>query len=519
MVAKTMYQKIQKCKKKGYLKSEISRELKLDPGTVAKYYNMGETEYREYTRLLMYRDKTFDRYKGDILEVYKQNGYRKLPMSAMYDYLEERYGELPGTEKTLRNYIGYLRETNQLELREQNRWYKKVPELSMGKQMQIDFGESTTDSGLKLYIFAAVLSASRYKYATFQGRPFTTLDLIQHLLDCFDYIGGIPEELVIDQDKVMVVSENHGDIIYTRDFLYFKEEMGMKVWVCRKADPESKGKVEAVVKYVKHNFLSTRDFTTLEEAQESVLKWLFRRANGKISQATKRIPGEVIEEERGYLQPIRNSIYRKESLVGREERTADENCRISVDASHYTVPELYKNKKVEIYKAASRLYIFDRYTGEQITEHALAFIPGSVVRNKDHYRKNGKRTVAMKVEVLNQFALDTWKQFVLENFKTFQRYVRDQCLEAQRRFGEDVDLAYLDRALGFCLEHKTYSMANLYDTYRYYKGLSENKEDDILEKMGPQLKEVSRYRREIRVSKRDLGVYKSLVSIVMGVLT
>jgi transposase len=279
-----MYQEIMKCKKKGYLKSEVSRKLGLDPGTVAKYYRMSESEYREYARLHMYRDKAFDRYRADILEVYERNGCQRLQVASVYDYLEERHGELPGTEKTLRNYIKYLRETGQLEFKEHIRCYQKVPELPMGKQLQLDFGEYTTPHGLKLYIFASVLSASRYKYAAFQDKPFTTLDLIGHLLDCFDYIGGVVEELVIDQDKVMVVSENHGDIIYTRDFLYFIEEMGLRMYVCRKADPESKGKVESSVKYVKYNFLGTRDFETLEEAKESLLRWLTRRANGKISQ-------------------------------------------------------------------------------------------------------------------------------------------------------------------------------------------------------------------------------------------
>ena len=519
MITKSMYQEILKCKKKGWLKSEISKKLKIDPGTVAKYYTMSEAEYREYSTSHMYRDKAFNRYKEEILEVYERNNYRKLPISSVYDYLEERYGELPGGEKTLRNYVRYLIETNQLELREDIRVYRKVPELPFGKQMQIDFGEYSTASGLKLYMFTAVLSASRYKYAAFQGKPFTTLDLIGHLLDCFDYIDGVPEELVIDQDNIMVVSENYGDIIYTRDFLYFIEEMGLGMYVCRKADPQSKGKVENLIKYVKQNFLSTRDFTILEEAQESLRRWLIRRANGKISQATKQIPAEIIEEERKHLRPIRNSIYRKESLLGRQERIADENSLISVSSSQYSVPEGYKNKKVEIYKTEARVFVFDRHTGQQIADHELALTPGKKVINREHYRKNGKSAQEMKDEVLRKFPLDRWVEFAQANFKRYPRYVRDQCIEAHRRFGEDVDPESLDRALEFCLDYKTYSVANLYDAYLYYKGLSETKEEDLLAKMGPQLKEVSRYRREIKVSKRDLGVYKSLINIVLRVLT
>ncbi len=144
-------------------------------------------------------------------------------------------------------------------------------------------------------------------------------------------------------------------------------------------------------------------------------------------------------------------------------------------------------------------------------------IPGAKISKREHYRNNGRRTKEMRKDVLSMFALDSWKHFVQANFKHFSRYVRDQCLDAQRRFGGDVDLGFLDRALRFCLEHKTYSMVNLEDTYRYYKGIEETTEEDVLSKLEPQLKEVAQYKKDIRVSKRDLGVYKSLISILLGV--
>ncbi len=263
MVRKSMYQKIQKYKRQGFLKVETSRKLHLDIGTVAKYYDMSETEYLERQRSNKYRDKAFDPLKEKILEVYRENDFKKLPMSAVFDYLEEGHGQLPGNEQTLRNYIIYLIDINQLKFNEKIRMYKKVPELPYGKQLQIDFGEHKTRSGLKLYIFSAVLSRSRFKYIAFQDKPFTTLDLIFHLLNCFDCIGGMPEEIVIDQDSVMVVSENHGDIIYTKDFAYFIQEMGLKMYVCRKADPETKGKVENTIGFVKKNLLSVRASLTV----------------------------------------------------------------------------------------------------------------------------------------------------------------------------------------------------------------------------------------------------------------
>ncbi|GAH22928.1 unnamed protein product, partial [marine sediment metagenome] len=74
-----------------------------------------------------------------------------------------------------------------------------------------------------------------------------------------------------------------GDIIYTADFRYFIQEQDIRMYVCRKADPESKGKVENLIKYVKRNFLSIRDFKQIEEANEGAFRWLKRRARSSIS--------------------------------------------------------------------------------------------------------------------------------------------------------------------------------------------------------------------------------------------
>ena len=289
MIRKKMYKKIQSFKRQGYSRNEIATELAIDPKTTAKYFQMEEEEFQAYRKAHMFRDKVFAEYKEDIVEVYEKNEFKKLNMTSVYDFLEEKYGQLPWAEKTLRNYVNYLIETEKLSLDENIRIYRKVPELPFGKQMQLDFGQYMCGSGLKLFIFAAVLSSSRYKYVIFQDHPFKTKEVIDHLLNCFDYYGGMPKELVIDQDSLMVVSENAGDIIYTDDFKYFIQEQETSMYVCRASDPETKGKVESLVKYVKCNFLNIRDFKSIDEANESVFRWLKRRANGKISQATMKI--------------------------------------------------------------------------------------------------------------------------------------------------------------------------------------------------------------------------------------
>ena len=230
MIREKMYEKVQLFKRLGYSRSKISSDLEIDPKTAAKYYAMDEREFKTYRREHMFRDKVLEEYEKDILEVYKMNEFHRLNMSAVYDYLEEKYGPLAANEQTLRNYIDYLIKTDKLSLNEKIRLYTKVPELPFGHQMQLDFGQHRLRSGLKLYIFASLLSASRYKYVNFQDHPFRTKEVICHLLNCFDYFKGVPKEMVIDQDGLMVVSENAGDIIYTDDFKYFIEEQKIRMY-------------------------------------------------------------------------------------------------------------------------------------------------------------------------------------------------------------------------------------------------------------------------------------------------
>ncbi len=510
MVNNIMYQEIKKLKLLGRSKNQVSRELMIDIKTVRKYWGMNDQEYQKSLNEFSYREKEFDRLKKDILEVYEKNDFIHLNVSSVHDYLLEIKGELPANENTLRNFVNYLIETRQLILNGRQRYYTKVSELPYGRQLQLDFGQYTDRYGRKYYIFAAVLSASRYKYAALQEGPFRTEDLIGHLLDCFGYLGGIPEELVIDQDCTMVVSENSGDIIYTKDFQYFIEEMDLKMYVCRGADPESKGKIENVVKFIKYSFFPVREFNSIVEASESLMKWLKRKANGKISQATMKIPLIEIETERLSLRPLRNSIFRKDRIGAREERSVSDKCRIAVDTSQYDVPEIYRNGSVDIYKTGDKLFVFDRHSGLEIAKYPLSAIPGQIISNRTMIREMGTTVQKLKDEVSEYFEIPDWKVFLEINFKQFPRYVRDQCLAGRKYFkGQEIDREKLVQALKTCIEIGSYSMKDLWDNYRNQLNMDR---DEIPLK----IEKIINPRHVLEVEKPDMGMYRSLFKTMGG---
>src|SRR5699024_12677796 len=102
------------------------------------------------------------------------------------------------------------------------RSYEAVPELPMGSQAQVDFGqtEQTTPEGKKekLRFIAFVLAHSRYKYMEWLDRPFTTRDVITAHEHSFRYFGGLPRELVYDQIAFLIASKNIVNVILTDHF-------------------------------------------------------------------------------------------------------------------------------------------------------------------------------------------------------------------------------------------------------------------------------------------------------------
>jgi len=517
MIVMNMYQKVRKFKKRKYSQKRIAEELKMDRRTVRKYCEMSEAEYVQNRNNLQNKDRVFDLYRDEILSIYRVND-GKIYVSSIYDVLEEKYDKLPGKERTLRNYIQYLNKSGEINSNDYVRLYTPVEDLPLGKQMQLDFGEIEIASGQRIYIFGVVLSASRFKYVAVQKRPFKTIDVINHLLNSFEIIGGVPEQLVIDQDKVMVVKENSGDIAYTKEFEDFKSEMGFTMYVCRKADPESKGKVENLIKFVKTSFFSARNFQSFEEIPKALTAWLDRRANGKICQATGMIPADILEKERESLKPLKPSIYRRESILMREPRDVDGKSMISVGASLYSVPKRFIKKTVWIFRTETELFLYDAIDGKEIAKHKISPFKGNKVTQKNHFRDYGEKPEALIKQLKDQNESESWKKYVDANYKRFSRYYRDQHQELYEFLSDNPDMDLLSKSVDLCIENGTLSARNLKESYAYIHGCENENYPDLLPQLLTGIKAVKHENKNIKVKKRELSYYTSLVSILGGAL-
>ncbi len=346
------------------------------------------------------------------------------------DWLTEHYQERY-KERTVRDYVAKLRKSYDLPRQKTGREYGSIPELPPGVQMQADFGFFNADRPgarrIKLYFVVFILAHSRYKYLVWQTRHFTSIDLVRSLESCFQAFGGRPEQLVIDQDRLMVVDENYGDIIFTQEFERCKNRHGFAVHVCRKGDPESKGMVESGVKYVKYNFARNRIFVSLEQWSQDSDAWLERTGNGKVHSEIKKIPAEVFKSEKLNLKPV-ISLTSLEPCTEMVTTPVRKNNTIRYGSSRYSVPigTYSRYQSVQVKEADGQLLIYN-LDGIFIDAHRLAVTPGELVRNTNHARNHSEKIDDLLREVyqiLGQTA--PVEQFLQRIRKTRGRYVRDQ---------------------------------------------------------------------------------------------
>ncbi len=380
-----MWYKVKELKSKGLNCVQIAHELGLHRQTVMKYEKMTLDEFQA--------SQTYERdfkHKLDIFEEEVKNELIDKPYLScrqVHDHLRENHSDFPDVNgKTVFNFVMRIREKYHITktYEETFRPMEKIPESEPGHYMQVDFGEywmhRNDTRRVKVYFFVAVMSYSRHKFVYFSKTPFTSeLAIYAHQL-AFQFYGGKPQKIVYDQDKVFIHNENLGDVVLTRAFQAFVSSEHFQCVFCRKSDPQSKGKVENVVKYIKYGFLRGRDFTNIEMLNESALRWLARTANGLPHSTTKRIPTEAFKEELPYLTPYTGTPTHPQD--GMKEYLVRKDNTINFHSHLYNVPTGTFNGDgtfVWVCVKDGKVEIYSNETGKMLARHDVAQIPGEAI--------------------------------------------------------------------------------------------------------------------------------------------
>ena len=254
---------------------------------------------------------------------------------------------------------------------------------SPGEEAQVDFGyvgyTSYQGKKRKTWVFNMRLSYSRLDYyeAVYDQRVET---FIRCHIHAFNFFGGIPRMVKIDNLKSAILEANFYEPVYQELYRNFAHYYGFEPLPCRVRRPNDKGKVESGIKYVKGNFILGRDFKDEYDLEARLSRWN-QRINQRTHGTTRKIPQEVfLKEEKAKLLPLPEVEFAM-AKVG--TRKVYHDCHIYVDYNYYSVPFSYVGKVVEISLTEKLLKI--SYQGEEIATHPRCSGRGNFSTTAIHY--------------------------------------------------------------------------------------------------------------------------------------
>lgn len=438
---------------------KIARDSGLNFRTVKQLLSLSEEEFLASCHKRKGRRKLLGGYEDFVHKRLVE--YPQTSSAQMHDLLKEAFTDFATvSQKTVYNYVLSVRSLYELPSEEWSRDFQMIAELPYGQQAQVDFGfynmRTTTGKTRKVQFFCLILSRSRYKYVVFTDTPYTSETVAKAHELAFEYLGGMPQEIVYDQDRLFLVSENLGELMLTERFRSYVSQRSFKTYFCRAADPQSKGKVENMVKYVKQNFLHGRSFKDLETLNLEVHAWLSRTANALAHGTTKKIPAREMEDEVTYLDPWHPVFMEEQALL---PYTVRKDNTISWKSNFYSLPlGTYKGRGTHVLVGIEdKELVIQDMDKKELCRHICSVLQGQKILQTDHGRDKSQAIWKMMEEFAAMFEDKEEALGWIYKIKADKpRYIRDQ-IQLLKATVQALDPLIAARALYYCSEFYIYS--------------------------------------------------------------
>jgi transposase len=339
----------------GESERSISRDLSLSRPTVHKYKEKAEME-GYLTAKEMPREDELAENLGPTpkppkmissLEDYRETVQKyvdqEIEMTAILQRLREQHG-YQGSYSAVRRFVHQLRPS---EVEAFVRVHREP-----GEEMQVDFGsvgnlyDPISGKIRPAYAFVATLSYSRHQYAelVFDQKISTWLNLHQH---CFEFLGGVPQRIVLDNLKAGVILAAITDPILGEAYRDMARHFRFIASPNKPRTPQHKGKVENGVHYLKRNFMAGQEFVDIQTANRHLKTWIMEIAGARDHGTTHQAPYAVFQEyEQAALTPLPEAPF---TLSEIRMSKVHSDCHIVVDQGYYSVPYVLVGKEVEVH--------------------------------------------------------------------------------------------------------------------------------------------------------------------------
>ena len=241
-------------------------------------------------------------------------------------------------------------------------------ETPPGKQLQHDWGELHTEiAGARRKVFIAVntLGYSRRFHALATPR-MDAEHTYESLVRAFEWFGGVPAEVLVDNQKAAVIRHRIGDTVqFNARFVDLGRQYGFLPRACRPYRARTKGKVERMVGYLKHHFfVRYRSFESLSQLNRQLERWLVEEADRRTPSTVREAVARRFARELPHLDPLPRNRF---DTSYRETRHAGWDGYVDIRGNRYSIPGHLCGKVVAV-----RIDLDDGvriFHGEQLVAH------------------------------------------------------------------------------------------------------------------------------------------------------
>ena len=198
-------------------------------------------------------------------------------------------------------------------------------------------------------------------------------------------MGGVPEEILYDRMKtVWMGTDERGEIIWNpvfRDFAHYWEFIPR---LCRAYRPQTKGKVESSVKYVRRNFLcglQGQEPDGLMDLNARLRNWVWKVANQRVHGTTHESVNERWKAEQTQLLPTaQRPAY---PYLNDELRKVGRDAYVCWQGSRYPVPWQFASREVWVHEQSGNVEV--HYGEQRIAAHSKTPREHLTVTQADHH--------------------------------------------------------------------------------------------------------------------------------------
>lgn len=333
MLRKEDFMVIHALAQRGLYVCDIAKQVGVHPRTVRRALARGGAPAPRPSR----RGSRLDPYRAEIDRLLAEDVW-----NAVVIFREIQAQGYTGRLSILRDYIQPKRA---LRVRRATVRFETAP----GRQLQSDWavqrtwlaGQETTVH----FIVNTLGFSRRFHFWCTDGED--AAHTYEGLIRSFEWFGGVPEEVLVDNQKAAVLEHPRGGSArFHPRFVDLAGHYGFLPRACRPARAQTKGKDERMVGYIKHHFfVRYRAFDSWAHLNQLAEHWLREEADARYQGTVHERVAERFAREAPALRPLPATRY---DTAYRECRQVSWDAYIDVRGRRYSVPGSLAGQTVQI---------------------------------------------------------------------------------------------------------------------------------------------------------------------------